>query len=70
MLVADSEQAHRFVQGVKSNELRPFLQAHADNGDQAGAALLAVSAHAYLAGEPELSSMGEAVPRTWPRQTK
>lgn len=50
--VAADLAVHPNTVRYRLNELRPFLDAHAADGDRAAAALLAVHASAYLAEEP------------------
>ncbi|MCL2728820.1 MAG: helix-turn-helix domain-containing protein [Actinomycetia bacterium] len=51
--VAADLGVHHSTVKYRLNELRPFLEAHAQDGDRAGAVLLAIRVHDYLAAEQD-----------------
>ncbi|MFI1097003.1 PucR family transcriptional regulator [Streptomyces sp. NPDC020917] len=51
--VAADLGVHHSTVKYRLNELRPFLDAHAQDGDRAGAVLLAIRVHDYLAAEQD-----------------
>ena len=62
--VAADLAVHPNTVRYRLNELRPFLDSHAGDGDQAAALLLAVRVHEYLAEDPATNSLvGTGEPR-------